>query len=74
MFTRLTAVFAIALVISTPAMADHVFTIKNNCDKTITPSLTNTGGPFTQLRALKKGETVTTSVPEGVSTRSQLMY
>jgi hypothetical protein len=68
MFSRITAVVAIALAIASPAMADHLFTITNNCAQTITPSLTNTGGPFIQLAAIGRGGTVTTSVPEGVRT------
>jgi hypothetical protein len=67
MFSRITTVLAIAFAVATPAMADHLFTITNNCAQTITPSLTNTGGPFIQLAAIGRGGTVTTSVPEGVS-------
>jgi hypothetical protein len=74
MFSRISAVVAVALAVVSPAMADHLFTITNNCAQTITPSLTNTGGPFIQLAAIGRGGTVTTSVPEGVRVMHHLSH
>jgi hypothetical protein len=66
MFTRIALlVTGLAAVNAVPFQKrDHLLTITNNCPQTITPSLTNTGGPFIQLGALGQGQTATTSVPE----------
>jgi hypothetical protein len=68
MFTQLVIlVAALASVQAAPFQKrDHTLTITNNCGKPITPSLTNTGGPFIQLGTLQQGQTTTTSVPENV--------
>jgi hypothetical protein len=66
MFTRFTAIVAIALAAASPALADHLLTITNNCGQTVTPMLTNTGGPFVTLPALGKGGVATHTVPEAV--------
>jgi hypothetical protein len=58
---------ALAAVNGTPLQKrSHVLTIHNNCAQSVTPSLTNTGGPFVQLKALAKDQTTTTTVPENV--------
>jgi hypothetical protein len=44
----------------------HTITFTNKCAQTVTPMLTNTGGPFIKLKALKKGGTASTTVPDNV--------
>jgi hypothetical protein len=63
---RFTAAAALALTAASPTLANHLFTITNNCAQRITPMLTNTGGPFVKLAALNKGGVATYSVPEAV--------
>jgi hypothetical protein len=66
MFTRTTALVAIALTAASPALADHLITFKNNCGQNVTPMLHNTNGPFIQLATLGRGSQTTTTIPEGV--------
>jgi hypothetical protein len=67
MFARIATIIAVTLAAVSPAMADHLITFKNNCGNTVTPMLTNTGGPFIKLAALGRGQTTTTTIPEAVS-------
>jgi hypothetical protein len=67
MFARIATIVAVTLAVVSPAMADHLITFKNNCGNTVTPMLTNTGGPFVKLASLGKGQTATTTIPEAVS-------
>jgi hypothetical protein len=73
MSSRFATLVALALAAASPALADHLVTITNNCPNAITPMLTNTGGPFKTLPTLNRGGVTTTILPEGVSYLHKLL-